>query len=210
MEFMADNQGNMTDAFYNCLLELADGGVGLIITGTVYISPEIESTNKGIWLRHNSSLDKLGRLVREIHKRGAKIGLQMTYIPSKTKIPSIEIQPSSLSQEEISAIPNYFAEHIQLAKNMEFDCVQIHCAHGNLLNKFLSPLFNTRNDQYNGSLENRSRLLFEILRETRNLLKDFPVLVKIHCLLKKKAKVVSGLMKVNNFVSDSLKAVFQE
>lgn len=56
MESMADNKGNITDEFYNCLLELADSSVGLIITGTAYISPEIESTNKAVGGHRNIDL----------------------------------------------------------------------------------------------------------------------------------------------------------
>ena len=69
----------------------------------------------------------------------------------------------------------------QRAKEAGFDAVQLHAAHGYLINQFLSPLTNRRNDRYGGSVENRSRFLLDVFRAVRGAVgSDFPLLVKLN------------------------------
>jgi 2,4-dienoyl-CoA reductase-like NADH-dependent reductase (Old Yellow Enzyme family) len=75
-----------------------------------------------------------------------------------------------------------YGQAARRAQQAGFDGVQIHAAHGYLLNQFLSPAFNQRNDQYGGEIQNRARALIEVLVSVRKAVgKNFPVLVKLNC-----------------------------
>jgi 2,4-dienoyl-CoA reductase-like NADH-dependent reductase (Old Yellow Enzyme family) len=93
-----------------------------------------------------------------------------------------EILHREITVEEIQELVKAFGQAAQRVKEANFDAVQIHAAHGYLLNQFLSPIFNKRTDAYGGILENRTRLLLESLKSIRvNVGNDFPVLVKLTC-----------------------------
>jgi NADPH-dependent 2,4-dienoyl-CoA reductase/sulfur reductase-like enzyme len=88
--------------------------------------------------------------------------------------------PRALSIGEIEELVDNFAQAARRARDAGFDAVEFHAAHGYLLNQFLSPLWNQRDDRYGGSLQNRARFLTEILMRARQLLgEDFPILVRL-------------------------------
>ena len=87
----------------------------------------------------------------------------------------------ALSAAEIASLPEGFASTARLAKDIGFGGVQIHAAHGFLLSQFLSPLFNRRDDDYGGSIENRMRLTLEVIDAVRQAVgPDFPVGIKLN------------------------------
>lgn len=89
--------------------------------------------------------------------------------------------PKALSEAEIDALIQRFARTAQLAEQAGFSGVQIHAAHGYLLSQFLSPLSNTRTDQWGGSLENRARLLLDVVKAVRAVVApEFCVAVKLN------------------------------
>ncbi len=89
--------------------------------------------------------------------------------------------PRKLSDEEIQTIIQKFAQSARLAKEVGFTGVQIHGAHGYLVNQFLSPRHNQRNDQWGGSLENRMRFVIEVYRAIRKKVgKKYPVGIKLN------------------------------
>ena len=89
--------------------------------------------------------------------------------------------PSELTKVEINDIVTAFGEGARRAKAWGFDAVQLHSAHGYLINQFLSPLTNRRTDEYGGSSENRSRFLLEVYRKVRETVgPDYPVLIKLN------------------------------
>ena len=86
-----------------------------------------------------------------------------------------------LRKEELEGIISAFTRAARRAKEAGFDAVQVHGAHGFLLSEFLSPAFNKRTDEYGGSIENRARLLLEVVRSVRLIVgSDFPILVKLN------------------------------
>ncbi|MEW6275236.1 MAG: hypothetical protein AB1556_09015 [Bacillota bacterium] len=126
----------------------------------------------------------LRRLVKEVHKRGAKIGIQITHAGSNTTeevlghrplVPSSvprprrpEQVPAELSRDDLQVITDAFAAAAaRRAKEVGFDLVEIHGAHGYLLNQFFSPLTNRRTDEYGGSFENRLRFSREVSAAVR-------------------------------------------
>jgi 2,4-dienoyl-CoA reductase-like NADH-dependent reductase (Old Yellow Enzyme family) len=89
--------------------------------------------------------------------------------------------PAELTNDEISGIIAAFAEGARRAKGWGFDGVQLHGAHGYLINQFLSPLTNRRTDEYGGSIENRCRFLLEVYRKVRESVgSDYPVFIKLN------------------------------
>jgi 2,4-dienoyl-CoA reductase-like NADH-dependent reductase (Old Yellow Enzyme family) len=86
-----------------------------------------------------------------------------------------------MTPEDIRAVIEAFASAAERAKAAGFDGVQMHAAHGYLMNQFLSPAYNKRQDQYGGSIENRARFLQAVLVAVRKRVgRNYPVLIKIN------------------------------
>jgi 2,4-dienoyl-CoA reductase-like NADH-dependent reductase (Old Yellow Enzyme family) len=86
-----------------------------------------------------------------------------------------------MTAEDIQAIIEAFAQAARRAKEAGFDAIQIHGAHGFLINQFLSPAFNKRTDAYGGSIANRTKAVLEILAKMRSHVgRDFPILIKMN------------------------------
>ena len=101
--------------------------------------------------------------------------------PSAVPSPILEKTARELSPDEIQDVIDCFVNAILRVKKAGFDGVQLHAAHGKLLSSFLSPYTNQRTDDYGGSLENRMRIISEIVTRGRELVGDFPIMVKINC-----------------------------
>jgi len=87
-----------------------------------------------------------------------------------------------MTKDDIGSLISAFAQAAVRCKNAGFDGVQLHAAHTYLLSQFLSPYYNRRKDQYGGSIENRARIVFEVLEAVRNEVgSDYPVFIKMHC-----------------------------
>ena len=108
-------------------------------------------------------------------------GKQVLYGPSKVKNPFFDEISNEVSKEQILKIQDYFAKAALRAKNAEFDGIEIHSAHLNLLSQFLSPEFNKRNDEYGGNDENRAKFLVEIIRKIRKAVgENFIISLKLN------------------------------
>ncbi|MEZ9488386.1 NADH:flavin oxidoreductase [Vibrio breoganii] len=194
-ENMATEEGYMTEKLYDIYEELAKGDVGLIVTGYANIV-EDEKPNAGMMGIHNDSfIEGYKKLTDLVHQYDAKIVKQIAYGGTKTTYnlgERVIFAPSeipergtntlgkAMSKDEINLIVDAFAEASLRAKKSGFDGVEIHAAHTYLINQFLSPYYNRRDDEYGGSLENRMRFLVEIYEKTRDLVgEDFPILIKL-------------------------------
>ncbi|MDO6639044.1 NADH:flavin oxidoreductase [Shewanella sp. 5_MG-2023] len=194
-ENMATEDGHMTEKLYAIYKELAQGEVGLIITGYANIVAE-EKPNAGMMGMYDDSfIEEYKQLTDLVHRNGAKIAMQLAYGGTKTTYnvgERVIFAPSEVCERgtktlgkamtiaEIDYIVQAFAKASLRAKQSGFDGVEIHGAHSYLINQFLSPYYNQRDDQYGGSLENRLRFLVEIYTETRKLVgDDYPILVKL-------------------------------
>jgi 2,4-dienoyl-CoA reductase-like NADH-dependent reductase (Old Yellow Enzyme family) len=180
-ERMADKQGAPKPELFDLYRQLVDGGVGLIITGHLYVAPNGKCHPEMTAIDHDARLGELERLTNTVHESGGLIAAQINHgggncapevvqdpfspsgdIPGRFKQQPAEMKPDQI-QEMISA----FGSAALRAKEANFDAVQIHSAHGYLISQFLSPATNLRSDQWGGSLENRSRFLLEVCREVR-------------------------------------------
>lgn len=160
----------------------AVGGVGLVIVEATAVSPEgrLSSNDLGIW--DDNHIKGLSEIVSAVHEGGAKIGIQLNHGGRKCEAKGMEIEapspipynegdpiPKEMSKQDIQNTVREFQEAAIRADKAEFDLIQIHAAHGYLLNEFLSPLTNKREDEYGGSPENRVRMLGEVLDEVRTV-----------------------------------------
>lgn len=194
-ENMATEDGHMTDKLYDIYEALAKGEVGLIVTGYANIVEE-EKPNAGMMGMYNDSfISEYQKLTELVHRYDSKIAMQLAYGGTKTthnvgqrviyapsEVPEMGTQTlgKAMTQGDIDYIVQAFALASKRAKQSGFDGVEIHAAHTYLINQFLSPYYNQRDDQYGGSLENRMRFLLEIYREVRKCVgDDFPILVKL-------------------------------
>ncbi len=181
----------------------AQGGTGLIIVEATGVVPEGRITNKcmGIW--NDEQAKALSKIVKIVHENSdSKIGIQLahagrkastwngkqisleegweTVAPSPIPYEESERIPHELTVEEIKDLVQYFKEAAARAINAGFDLIEIHAAHGYLIHQFLSPLSNTRTDEYGGNFENRIRFLLEIVEAVNELLdENHPLFVRI-------------------------------
>lgn len=168
----------------------AMGQVGLIMLESTAVHPQgrISMKDLGIW--DDSHMEGLSELVQEIHRYGSKAGIQLShagrkadiegeiYAPSPLPYKMDRPVPNELSISQIQEIINHFKEAARRAKGAEFDLIELHGAHGYLINQFLSPLTNYRTDQYGGTKENRYRFLEEIINGI-NEIWDGPLFVRL-------------------------------
>lgn len=151
----------------------AVGGVGLIILEATAVEKRGRLTNHDLGIYDDSHVAGLARLVDVCKAQGAVMGIQIAHggrkswgnelvAPSAIPFPG-SATPHALSVSEIGDVVAHWRAGARRAKEAGFDLLQIHGAHGYLIHEFLSPLSNERSDQYGGSLENRMRLLLEVV-----------------------------------------------
>ena len=195
-EGMCGEDGRPTEKLAACFRELAQGGTGLIITGYAFVLPEGRQSPRMIGAHTDNYTAELRMLAHAVHDGGGKACLQLVHTggqttskiigsrpqaPSGIKVDQFFEAPEELTKEGIDTILKAFASSAQRAKTAGFDAVQLHAAHGYLINQFLSPLTNRRTDAYGGSIENRCRFLMEAYQAVRTSVgKDYPVLVKLN------------------------------
>jgi len=189
---LGDGQGNPTSEQIRLYQRWAEGGAALSIIGEVQADPNFPEKPGNLILDECSRSEDFKKLAFQGSVNSTSLWVQighagaMAHPPiSNPKGPSrLELSGLScaeLTLTEIHEVPKSFAQAAQLAKEYGFGGVEIHSAHGFLLSQFLSPLFNQRTDAYGGSLENRMRLLLNIIEAVREAVgPGFPVGVKIN------------------------------
>ena len=164
----------------------ADGGVGLIITGNVMVDHLAMTGPAGVVLEQDTNLTSFIDLARLSKTNDTKIWMQINHpgrqvfkkMGGKVLSPSdvalnmgkhsaMFCSPKPMDESEIQDVIQRFTTTATLAEQAGFDGVEIHAAHGYLLAQFLSPLTNKRNDKWGGSLENRARLLIDIVKSVK-------------------------------------------
>jgi len=189
------NNSEVTDELVKTFSDLAEGGVGLIITGMSHVNKKGQAMAALVGVDTESRMPGLQKLVAAAHKHGTKIMVQLVHAgakrfydsgfpaegPSAVKDRTTQIEPVAMTLEDINETINDFAKAAALAKKSGFDAIQIHGAHEYLLSAFLSSYTNQRTDNYGGSIENRARIVFEVYQAIRNEVgQDFPVTIKIN------------------------------
>ncbi len=193
----ATEDGEVTLRLISYYGERADGGVGLITIEATAITRNgrLGANQLGIW--DDGQLHGLRYLTERVHGTGAKVAVQLHHAgrqssfgartgadlvaPSPIPSPTLPLsKPRELAAAEIRALVQDFARAARRAVAAGFDAVELHAAHGYLLNQFLSPFSNYRADEYGGSLEGRLRFPLEVLAAVREAVgPDFPVGLRI-------------------------------
>lgn len=194
-EGMANDDGSVTPRLIDCMVNLAKGGVGLIISGHAYVQRVGQASFLQLGVYSDDLLPGLTDMADSVHKNGGKIVLQIAHAgffarTDLTKVPALAVSDMGSSSKvphqiitvsDIKQIVTDFAEAAKRAKKAGFDGVQIHAAHGYLISQFLSPAFNHRTDDYEGSIKNRARILIDVLKSVRSTVgPHYPVMVKIN------------------------------
>src|SRR5690554_6541531 len=199
--------GVPTDWHLVHLGSFARGGAGLVMTEATAISAEgrISAEDTGIYT--DAQRDAWARIVSFIHSQGAHAGIQLAHAgrkastwrewgPSKgtrpgdaggwqtvarSAVPFGTLEtPRELTADEIPAVVAAFSDAARRAITAGFDVIEVHAAHGYLVHQFLSPLSNLRTDAYGGSLQNRARLLIEIVAAVREVIGEHvPLFVRM-------------------------------
>lgn len=198
-ECLAQDDGRITPELIKRYKNLARGEVGLIIPGHIYVHPRGKAFHKQIGIHHDAMISGLAELCAAIHAEGGKVAFQLAHggrqapkdvmgqaplAPSgHGRDPASLDKPRAMSQADIAEVVAAYAAAAGRAKTAGADAVQIHGAHGYLIDEFLSPFFNRRDDQWGGSAEKRFRLLREIYSAVRGGVgPDIPVLVKLNSI----------------------------
>jgi 2,4-dienoyl-CoA reductase-like NADH-dependent reductase (Old Yellow Enzyme family) len=176
------------------------GGAGLLITGNVMVHAEALTGPGGVVLDDRAPLDPFLRWAEAGKADGAAMWMQINHpgrqvqarMPGVVWGPSavaVELgrhskrfgRPVAMTNDQISETIKRFAASAGLAERAGFDGVEVHAAHGYLLSQFLSPLVNKRGDGWGGGLENRARLLLDVVRAIRTVVSSsFTVAVKLN------------------------------
>lgn len=168
----------------------AVGQVGLIIIEATAVTPQgrISPYDLGIW--SDDHIDGLKELVGLMKEHGSKTGIQLAHAGRKAELDGEIVAPSAIpfnnsmkrpkemSKTDIAATVAAFKEAAGRAKKAGFDIIELHGAHGYLINEFLSPLSNERNDEYGGSAENCYRFLREVIDEVKTVWEG-PLFVRV-------------------------------
>lgn len=167
----------------------AVGGVGLIVVEATAVLPEgrISYRDLGIW--NDEHVTGLKEITDLIHQNGAKAAIQLAhagrkaeldepiYAPSAIPFPGMQT-PVEADGDYIQKVVGAFKDAARRAKEAGFDIIELHGAHGYLINQFLSPLANKRTDQFGGSADNRYRLLGDIIEAVKTVW-DGPIFVRV-------------------------------
>ncbi|MEP7233449.1 MAG: NADH:flavin oxidoreductase/NADH oxidase [Ginsengibacter sp.] len=185
----------------------AVGGAGLVFTEATAVSPAGRITPEDLGLWKDDHIEFLNRIVSFIEKQDAVPGIQLahagrkashsspwkggkalmedegsweTLAPSAIAYKEEEPLPKAMTAKDIQKLVVDFTSAAKRAIKAGFKVIEIHAAHGYLINEFLSPLSNHRTDEYGGTLENRARLLLEIVAAIRDVVKnELPLFVRI-------------------------------
>ncbi|HEY8319967.1 MAG TPA: NADH:flavin oxidoreductase/NADH oxidase [Amnibacterium sp.] len=200
-----DEDGVPTEWHLVHLGSLARGGAGLVFTEATAVSPEgrISPQDTGIWNEQQAAA--WSRIIDFAHGLGTATGVQLahagrkastyspfagasgtvpvgeggwrTVAPSAVAFPGYD-EPDALDADGLAKVVEDFAAAARRAVEAGFDVLELHAAHGYLLHQFLSPLSNQRTDAYGGSLENRARLLLEVVAAVRAAAPSTPLYVR--------------------------------
>jgi 2,4-dienoyl-CoA reductase-like NADH-dependent reductase (Old Yellow Enzyme family) len=193
----SDEDGRVSQAIIDYYDEKSKGGfISLIIIEHSYISPEGKASKGQLSVSKDSDIDDLKRLAQVIHANGSKAVMQISHAGSiarkevvvNTVGPSPIINPRNLNDtipkelthDDIKQLIKNFKDAAIRAREAGFDGVEIHSAHGYLLNQFLSPLTNKRTDEYGGDVLGRIKIHLEVIHAVREGVgNDFPILLRL-------------------------------
>jgi 2,4-dienoyl-CoA reductase-like NADH-dependent reductase (Old Yellow Enzyme family)/thioredoxin reductase len=187
--------GGINDSITAFLVERAKNDVGIIISGSIAVTPEGRGLPTQLCSYDESLLPGMKTLVDKIHEAGSLFGAQLYHAgrqatqavtgiqpvaPSAIPCAILGNDPREMNKEDFKRILDAFVIGARRMVDIGFDLIEVHFAHGYLLHSFLSPHSNKRTDEYGGSLENRARYPFQVLKAVMDEVKgQVPVTIRI-------------------------------
>lgn len=193
-ERLTDAEGRPTPPLLDLYQKLSAGGVGLIITGHLYIHHSGKCHPEMTAIDDDALIPALAGMVKAAHTGSAKITAQInhggmqcsretvaqTIAPSAINADFLQRPARVMTEDEIAQMIQAYAQAARRAHAAGFDAVQLHSAHGYLINQFLSPFVNRRTDAWGGSFEKRLRFLREVVHAVRaEVGADYPLFIKL-------------------------------
>jgi NADPH2 dehydrogenase len=193
----AKDNGEVSEDILSYYDEKSKGGnISLIIIEHSYIAEQGKASKNQLSIADDKLVEELKKLSSTIQKNGSKTAMQINHAGSAAKrevtgmdpiAPSPVMNPrlgseipNELTTEEIKRIVNEFKDAAIRVKQAGFDAVEIHSAHGYLLNQFFSPLTNKRTDEYGGDLLGRIKIHKEVIKAVREAVGDsYPILLRL-------------------------------
>lgn len=193
---IAAENGGISKALLDYYDEKSYGGyISLIIIEHSFITQQGKASDRQLSVADDNVIGGLKELADIIHKNGSKAVMQINHAgsatsnavtgfetvgPSAVANPRNGLVPSELTKVDINRIIVNFKDAAKRVKQAGFDGVEIHAAHGYLLNQFYSPLTNKRRDEYGGDLLGRIKIHLDIIKEVREVVgEDFPILLRL-------------------------------
>lgn len=218
--YESDHRGFVQPFHFSHYTARAYGGVGLVIQEATAVKEDGRISDRDLAIWSDDHIPELKKLVDAVHLAGSPMGIQLGHAGRKCYVKGQRIvapsaiayseqyaTPEALTIEEIQSIVKAFKDAALRAKKAGYDLIEIHAAHGYLINQFLSPLVNKRTDRYGGSLENRARLLVEVVDAIRSTW-DGPLVVRLSAVeFMAGGHEVSDTIQVLNLIRDKIDAV---
>ncbi|MFO7883230.1 MAG: FAD-dependent oxidoreductase [Desulfobacteraceae bacterium] len=193
INFGVDDRGYVTDQLIEYFKERAKGGVGMMLVGGGAVHPGGQELPDLPSMWDDGCIPSLKHMVDQIKPYDVKFGVQLmhggrqSYLPEKvapSAIPAPAVvtgEVRALEIDEIDELVNCFGDSARRCRDAGFDFIEIHAAHGYLINQFMSPNANIRTDRYGGAFENRVRFLFEIIDNIQEKAgSSFPVGIRMN------------------------------
>lgn len=190
---LGNPDGTMSDELIAYYTARAKGGIGMILTEYAFVTPEGRSSDHQISIADDSVIPGLQKLTKIMHENDCKIGLQLQHggrramgencdliAPSPIAMEYGAKVPHAMTTREVYDLIDAFVAAAVRAQKAGFDLVEVHCAHGYLLNDFVSPRANRRTDEFGGSIAGRAKAPVEIIKGIKKACgQDFPVSVRV-------------------------------
>jgi len=187
-----DGLSTERDKFYYA--ERARGGVAMIMTEAMVVTEHARPHHNSLCCYHDRFIPGLAGLVEVIKRHGAHVCGQLNHRGALLRRSVLNMEPVGpspwhnpntgdvvrpLAIEEIVAIQKLFVAAARRLRQAGYDGVEIHAGNGYLLQQFLTPRINQRDDRYGGSFDNRARFLLETIARLKDELTDFPLIVRL-------------------------------
>ncbi|MDF2153489.1 NADH:flavin oxidoreductase [Vibrio sp. CAU 1672] len=180
----ATTEGFATQETIEHYRNLSRSGAGLVMVEYSFVNTSGKSEPNQLGAHLDDCIHGMAAIANAIHESGAKAGFQLTHCggkaqldvcpnlmgPSGIKVPAYDRtlpEPQAMTSEDMEQWHSDFVEAAIRVEKAGFNFVEVHCAHGYGLNQVLSPITNQRDDQYGGSLENRAKLIVDIVKSIR-------------------------------------------
>ncbi len=193
INFGVDKNCCVTDQLTEYFVERAKGGVGMMLVGGGGIHPNGQELPDLPQVFNDDCIPPFIEMVKKVKKYDTLFGIQLmhggrqSYLPEKvapSAIPAPAVVKGTvraLETHEVKELVSCFGDSARRCRESGFDFIEIHSAHGYLINQFLSPNSNIREDQYGGSFENRTRFLLETIEDIKTKAgHNFPIGIRIN------------------------------